>query len=364
MRALHFSVAHRTKGTKQAPAQAHVRYITRAQASAAEHVGYVTRTTQETREDLVATGYGNLPPWAGDDPAAFFAESDRWERMNGRTATQITAMLPRELARAELPTAVETFVRSQLGTAHAYVWGIHETQASDGGRHPHVHIAFSERPTQVGMSPQAHFSTANPKETTFHHRQWPYAARQAWSDTLNVALEASGATDRVSARSFKDQGVDWQATEYIKRQILRQDKSLLHQRGQQLADTPDALAKRTQEWEARKQELGLTPGMAREEMTQRIGEASRARLQAPVETPQRSRAGDLDAAQERLQEVRALRQAEEHYTQNPHELRTPSHLAAIAKVLQEDAQEHGRVRRRGRQRDDDQERGRTPAREW
>jgi hypothetical protein len=70
MRALHFSVAYRTRGTQKAPAQAHVRYITRAQASAAEHVGYVTRTTQHTREDLVASGYGNLPAWAQGDPAA------------------------------------------------------------------------------------------------------------------------------------------------------------------------------------------------------------------------------------------------------------------------------------------------------
>ena len=73
MKALHFAIAHRTNGTQKGPAAAHVRYITRAQEGAEAHVGYVTRTTQRTREDLVATGYGNLPAWAHDDPAAFFA---------------------------------------------------------------------------------------------------------------------------------------------------------------------------------------------------------------------------------------------------------------------------------------------------
>jgi hypothetical protein len=295
MRALHFTVAYRTQGTKKAPAQAHVRYITRAQASAAEHVDYVTRTTQQTREDLVASGYGNLPTWAHNDPAAFFAESDRWERANGRTATQMTAALPRALGRGELIATVESFIHSQLGKAHGYVWGIHETVASDGGRYPHVHIAFSERQdTGRVQTPQEYFSQrVNLKDRSFNSRQWPYAARQAWSDTLNVALEASGSPERVSARSFRDQGVGWQAAQYIDRQTLQRDKSLLRQR-ERAEDTPEALAKRAQEWETRKRQLGITRDMDREEIIQRIGDASRSRLNTSIAPQQRTRTWGSD----------------------------------------------------------------------
>jgi hypothetical protein len=370
MKALHFAIAYRTNGTQKGPAAAHVRYITRAQDGAAAHVGYVTRTTQHTREDLVATGYGNLPAWAGNDPAAFFAESDRWERVNGRSATQITASLPRTLGRGELIATVETFLQSQLGTSHAYVWGIHETTASDGGTYPHVHIAFSERQDRgQAQTPQQYFSQqVNPKERAFNHRQWPYAARQAWSDTLNVALEASGVPERVSARSFRDQGIAWQTAQYIDRQTLQRNKALLHER-EHTHDTPEMNAKRAQEWEARKRALGLTPDMGQDDVVRRIGDASRARRSAPSEPPQRARAVDLEDAQkvtqEKLSQVRALRQAEEHYTKNPGQIRTPAHLAAIAKVLHDEGQDQGRVRRRLRwERDDEQERGRTHARNW
>jgi hypothetical protein len=379
MRALHFAVAYRTRGTKQAPAQAHVRYITRAQVGAAEHVGYVTRTTQPTREDLVATGYGNLPAWAQDDPATFFAAADTFERVNGRTATQITAMLPRALGRAELVATVEAFVQSQLGTAHAHVWGIHETMASDGGRYPHVHIAFSERKdTGMAHTPREYFSQqVNPKERTFSARDWPFAARQAWSDTLNAALEAAWSADRVSARSFRDQGMDWQTAGYIDRQTLQRDKALLRQRTR-VEDTSEAVAKRTQEWEARKHELGITHGMERQAIVQRIGDHSREHLRRErVERNILTRGVTgmsetelheyLQRKEAQLDTARTLRRAEQHYVAHPEQVRSVNHLAAVAKLAQstQGDDDAGQVLRRKRtHQDDEQERGRTHAREW
>ena len=93
MKSLHFAIGTRTKGTQKGAAQAHVRYIMRTPDQAADHAAYVTRSSGQVREDLVATGTGNLPDWAAGDPIAFFTEADRWERANGRTATQITAAL-------------------------------------------------------------------------------------------------------------------------------------------------------------------------------------------------------------------------------------------------------------------------------
>jgi translation initiation factor IF-3 len=141
------------------------------------------------------------------------------------------------------------------------------------------------------------------------------------------------------------------------------------------AQKPEEAAHAQRYWTARKQELGLTPAMDHGARIQRISEASevhRRTQEAERQILMRGReAMTEEEAQARLQrhqaqtmELRALRQAEEHYSKHSQELRTPSHLAAIAKVLHDDDQEHGRVRRRGRSREDEQDRTRTHVREW
>jgi hypothetical protein len=350
-------------------------------------------------------------------------------------------MLPRALNREQLVGTTQAFIQSQLGTSHAYVWGIHETVASDGGRYPHAHIAFSERrDTGRAQTPHEYFTPqVNPKERVFSQRQWPFAARQAWSDTLNVTLEAAGAPDRVSARSFRDQGIDWQAAQYIDRQTLQRDKARLHQR-ERTEDTPEALVKRTQEWEARKRQLGLTQEMSHAEIVQRIGEASRTRLRSEREMPARVLHPDLSPAnnvqqgqsggmqdrpprptryegpvignrrsmiyheptqknyrdvhpnnqehfrtaheaemagyrrarndlysgtsEHRLEHIRQLQRQEVYYTQHPEVLRPPAHLAAIAKVLQDDEHASGRRRMRPRWNREEEEQTRGMGRTW
>jgi hypothetical protein len=378
MKTLHFDIAHRTKGTQQGPAQAHVRYITRAGegAGAEAHAAYVTRTTQQLREDLIDTGTGNLPAWANGNPVTFFAAADQWERVNGRTATQLTAALPRELSPSQQRDAVEAFVSSQLGTRHAYVWGMHETTASDGGKYPHVHIAFSERAdTGQPMDPQQYFSNRGyHKDRMFNDKSWIQSARQGWSDTLNVALEQAGVAERVNAQSFRDLGIQRPGAEYIPRQILQRHPELLEARGR-FDDTDAMRGKRQEAWEARKQVLGITPDMDRETVIQRIGEATRARVATeknerfaraqavrtldPVELEKRA-----TMKRDRLAEVNALKLAEAHYVSTPSQIRTTSHLAAVARVLAADDTDHGKVRRRTRTRDEDQDRSRTYAQHY
>jgi hypothetical protein len=316
---------------------------------------------------------GNLPAWAEGNPVQFFTASDQYERgglhRGGRTATQVTATLPRALTHAQHEDVIERFLQGQLGAKHAYVWGIHETVASDGQPRAHVHIAFSEREdTGAGYGPAQYFSRQGyQKDRTFNDRGWPGAARQAWSDTLNVALELAGSSERVSARSFRDQGLDWQPAQYITRQEFasKEGQERLRQRVR-TDDTPAALAKRVAEWEARKQVLGLTPTMSHDEIVQRIGDASREAIAAHQAQRRALRqelgsdagtlARRLTVVQEQQATTRQLARDEAHYVRHPEQPRTAQHVAAVARLLQSATEEeapHRRMRRRlGRDEDE------------
>jgi hypothetical protein len=362
-------VKQRTKGGTTAPAADHVRYVMRThELGAAAHIGYVTRTTHPLKEDLVDTGYGNLPKWAQDDPVTFFAASDKYERANGRTCRQIDASLPRGLSPAQQREIVETFTASQFGTQQAYVWGIHAPLATDGLPYPHVHIAWSERGDGRGITtPQEHFSRAwNPKDPYFAAYSFPERARNAWSDSVNVTLERAGSTDYVDPRSFAKQGLDIKPVHYISPAGVQKHDEKYTQR-QTAADTPAWQASRAAAWEGRKQGIGLTPVMSQSETALRIGEASRARLMVGQEKRERTLARQHDRLHETVQTTQRLRREEQHYVAHPEQIRSTNHLAAVAKLVRstQEGDDTGQVKRRRRTRqDDDQERGRTHAREW
>lgn len=350
MKALHFAIDHRTTGTQKAAAGAHIRYITRTPDAAGEHAAYVTRTRGYVREDLIATGTGNLPAWAEGSPVRFFEAADQYERGGvlrpGRTATQITAALPRDLTHAQQQDAVQDFVQGQLGTRHAYVWGIHETVASDGKRYPHVHMAFSERTdTGQGLGPEQYFSQRGyHKDRVFNDRAWPQAARQAWSDTLNATLEQAGAVARVDARTFRAQGFDRDGAEYVKRQDVREHPEKLQERPP-VADTPEMQQRRAAAWEDRKQVLGLSQGMTREEVVQRIRDASheaiathqaqRRQLVQALGSDAGAVAQRLASVQEARQEAQRLTWDEQQYVRHPEQSRSMQHLVAMQRLLQQ-----------------------------
>ena len=71
MASYHCSVKVGGKGK----ASGHAAYIAR-EGHYAERAGY---------EDLEATGYGNMPPWAEHHPSYFWNAADHHERANGTT---------------------------------------------------------------------------------------------------------------------------------------------------------------------------------------------------------------------------------------------------------------------------------------
>lgn len=378
MALLRFSIKHRSKSQGTTPGASHTRYMLRVpEGAAASHAEYVIRSRSSVadREDLRATGTGNLPDWAGGDPVVFFTAADTYERMNGRVCTQIEAALPRELSLDQQKAVVQDFVDGQLGTSHAYVWAIHETTARDGQPHPHVHIAFSERRDEgQGFAPEQYFARNGcTKDRTFNAYGYAERSRVAWSDTLNLHLEATGSDARVDPRTYKAQGIDREPTSCLSPKDVsgakyhgRESKDWQAVTQQRDAQTPQNMTQLQAYWEQRKQALGITPGMAHADQLDRITSASR---QAHVSTPrhpsltleqitqqQAQLTAQLARQQQQVQRVEgAIAQERERIAEGrPH---TPAGLANIRRLVEEEqAVRHSRltpdldpsrVRRRG-----------------
>lgn len=96
------------------------------------------------RDDVRAVIDGNLPGWA-TDANAFFRAADANERKNGRAYLEIEAAIPRE---APDPIAwAREFAAEAIGERFPYRLAVHDREASDGGRNVHLHLMFSDRPT-------------------------------------------------------------------------------------------------------------------------------------------------------------------------------------------------------------------------
>ncbi|WP_455233715.1 MobA/MobL family protein [Geopseudomonas aromaticivorans] len=183
--------------------------------SAAARLRYITREGRYAvgldgpRDDLRATGSGNLPSWAGGDAAVFWAAADGYERANARRCLELELNLPRELTPAQQIAVVEDYLaRLPLEAARMpYTWAIHD----DGDGNPHVHLMIQERPLDGHeRTAETWFKRANKekaekggaiKSTWWHDRQHVFWSRALWADACNQALIASGHAARFDARS-------------------------------------------------------------------------------------------------------------------------------------------------------------------
>ena len=117
--------------------------------AAAMQAAYIARTgpyasgRTTSREDLVATGFGNLPPGFADADE-FWAAADTHGRSNGRSADVRIMTLPRGLDAAQQEQAAFRAAREWCGEDRAYTWAVHNPDASDGGEQPHVHLMRSQ----------------------------------------------------------------------------------------------------------------------------------------------------------------------------------------------------------------------------
>lgn len=198
--------------------------------SAAAHVEYINREKGfAQRGGCIYQGH-QLPKWAKNSPKKFFAAADRYESAGNRRYRGIEFSLPNELNSIdEYQEILDEFLKKHLGN-HYYAYAIHDKigAMSNGQRHPHVHIMFSERliddvenqkerPAKLffkyparkkdGQEPtfEERKKHGAPKDRKWSERAFLAELRADFARIQNDVLEKHGFSVRVDHRSLKAQ---------------------------------------------------------------------------------------------------------------------------------------------------------------
>lgn len=196
---------------------------------AARHAAYIFRQKKYAKpsDDLEKMEYkdhGNMPKWAQADPNYFWQMSDAYERKNGSTYREHEIALPRELTADQRNDLVQAWIDQEIGDKHAYQYAIHNPPALDGGEQPHVHLMFSERLIDdIERDPDQYFkryNSKNPERGGAKKANTPKfsadrktdlkAQRDRWEALCNKHLELANTDTRISMKSYKDRGINWQ----------------------------------------------------------------------------------------------------------------------------------------------------------
>lgn len=162
------------------------------------------------RDDLQATGFGNLPAFAQCDPGEFWLAADSFERANASLFIDLQFNLPAELPLVAQTDIVRVYCDRMFDPLRLpYSWAIH----GGDGKNPHIHLMLSERMTGDHDRPAAqHFRRYNAaypgrggaqKTRELQPKGWLMQARGAWAEEVNRALVAAGHDPRFDHRSLE-----------------------------------------------------------------------------------------------------------------------------------------------------------------
>jgi hypothetical protein len=181
---------------------------------ATAHSDYVWRRNQfSDRDDLVATGFGNLPAWCEGDPGQLFRGADLYERSNGSACRELVVALPRELDISDWIQLIETLIEQDIGRK-PYQYAIHLPNTTRGEEYPHAHILYSDRvPDEHDRPPETffrRFNAAKPElggcrkdsggKSPVEVRMTVIGRKELWATIQNQVLAAGGHSARVYAR--------------------------------------------------------------------------------------------------------------------------------------------------------------------
>ncbi|WGS50111.1 MobA/MobL family protein [Paraburkholderia sp. D15] len=192
--------------------------------SATDHSAYISRKGKHTnrKEDLIASGHGNMPNWARHDASEFWRTGDKYERANGAVYREHEIALPDELTHDQQQELVNQLVSGLVGNK-PFQYAIHAPKAALGhGTNTHMHLMYSDREDDgIERSPEQTFRRYNPThpehggrkkssggKNRMELRDELIATRKKCADLQNAALEKYGHTTRVDHRTLKDQGID------------------------------------------------------------------------------------------------------------------------------------------------------------
>ena len=198
--------------------------------SASGHSAYITRQGRHaTREDLIETGFGNMPSWANEDPLLLWKASDKFERKNGSTYRSFIISLPRALTIRQLRDLAWEQAK-QLAGVKPFQFALHISRSSlDGEPNPHVHIVICDRlPDGIDRAPEEMFRRYNAKQPEKggckkdsggmfpgELRERMRSLRAVVADTINLTLEQHGHEIRVDQRTLKERGIDREPERYL-----------------------------------------------------------------------------------------------------------------------------------------------------
>ena len=203
--------------------------------SASSHFEYINREKAfKNRGDCIFTQH-HLPNWANDNPKNFFKAADKYEGKNRRRYVEIEFSLPNELTSVEdYKKVIDQFIDHHLKD-HYYAYAIHEKigNLSDGVRHPHCHIMFSERliddvekiqerkpenffkyparkkPDGTEPTFQEKLNLGAPKNKIWNQNsKFVFQLREDFAKIQNTVLAEKGFSIRVDHRSLKAQHDD------------------------------------------------------------------------------------------------------------------------------------------------------------
>ena len=200
----YFNLKHGSRGNGKR-AGAHARYIQREEP-------YTYNADQVRHIES-----GNLPDWA-KDATHFWDMADIHAQAHARLYSEFEIALPRELSTDAQVKLTKEFVGEVIGAKHPYTVVIHESPATDGGTHPHIHCMFSAR-TMDGVDRSEHIffrrasSTAPgrggaPKDRGWIHRSRLEHVRETWEQCANRALKRAGVDAFIDRRTLAAQGID------------------------------------------------------------------------------------------------------------------------------------------------------------
>ncbi len=115
--------------------------------SAKSHVEYMNRENAFSHRGGCIFQAHHLPKWAKDDPKKFFRADDNYEGCSNRLYVEIEFALSNETTNDEQYRQIINAFITKHSSDHYYASDIQEKigALSNGQRHLHVHIMFSER---------------------------------------------------------------------------------------------------------------------------------------------------------------------------------------------------------------------------
>jgi len=204
--------------------------------SAAQHADYISRLGKHAkREDIVATGYGNMPTWAQDDPRRFWREADKHERANAAVYREHEIAIPLELAEdQQLEVAKQHVDDNAEGKPHQ--WAVHVIKSAlEGVTNAHLHLMISDRmPDGIERPPEQMFRRYNRNRPNKGGRRKDrcgrspmdlhgevIAQRKRTAEVQNAALSEHGHKARVDPRSLKQQGIEREPEKHLGQARIR-----------------------------------------------------------------------------------------------------------------------------------------------